>query len=218
MIDTDAFDPGHPHPHLDDTIDIEWVDKDAGVAGVLRVAVRPASGATWFLAVVHERGALPVVVLDYELPLVSNAWEFRAPGVWADFVCETPIEQWTVGLEAFGVAVEPTETLTPGSFGDRTPVGLDVDVEAASAPDEEEEGFVHEITVRGEVLIGPNGYDVDAVGVRRRSWDGRLPRLTPLPPGFEPETRIAVQWPGRPSPEIRGWVGGNRPGWVELPG
>lgn len=217
MIDTDAFDPGYPHAGLDDTIDIEWADKRAGVAGLLRVGVRPSVGTTWFLAVVHEQGEAPVVVLDFDLPLVSNAWEFRAPGIWTDFVCETPIEQWTVGLEAFGLAIDPAQVLTPDSFGDRTPVGLDVDVEAAMAPDVDDDGFSHDITFRGEVLVGSSEYDVDAVGVRRRRWDGRWPRLTPLPAGFEAETRIAVQWPGQPSPEIRGWVGGNRPGWVELP-
>lgn len=218
MIDTEAFDPGHPHPGLDDMIDIEWVDKRAGVAGLLRVAVRPTVGASWFLAVVHERGTSPVVILDYELPLVSNAWEFRAPGIWTDFVCETPIEQWTVGLEAFGIAIDSDVVVTPETFGDHTPVGLDVDVEAAMAPDDDGEGFGHDITFRGEVLVGTNAYEVDAVGVRRRRWDGQWPRLTPLPLGFEPETRVAVLWPGQPSPEVRGWVGGNRPGWVELPG
>jgi hypothetical protein len=105
----------------------------------------------------------------------------------------------------------------PATFGDRTPVGLDLDVEAASAPDEHDDGFEHEVTVRGEVLLGSATYEVGAVGVRRRRWDGRWPRLAPLTPGFDPQTRIAVQWPGQPSPEIRGWIMSNRPGWVELP-
>ena len=217
MIETDLFDPGEPHEHLDDTIDIEWVDKRQAVAGLLRVSVRPSAGATWFLAVVHEQGEDPVVVLDYELPLVSHAFEFRAPGIWTDFVCETPIEQWTIGLEAFGIAVDPDDVIHPATFGDRTPVGFDLDVEAASAPDEHDDGFEHEVTVRGEVLLGSAAYEVDAVGVRRRRWDGRWPRLAPLTPGFDPLTRIAVQWPGQPSPEIRGWIMSNRPGWVELP-
>ena len=65
MIETDLFDPGEPHEHLDDTIDIEWVDKRQAVAGFLRVSVRPSAGATWFLAVVHEQGEDPVVVLDF---------------------------------------------------------------------------------------------------------------------------------------------------------
>ena len=146
MIETDLFDPGEPHEHLDDTIDIEWVDKRQAVAGLLRVSVRPSAGATWFLAVVHEQGEDPVVVLDYELPLVSHAFEFRAPGIWTDFVCETPIEQWTIGLEAFGIAVDPDDVIHPATFGDRTPVGLDLDVEAASAPDEHDDGFEHEVT------------------------------------------------------------------------
>ena len=62
MIDTDGADPGHPHPGLDDTIDIEWVDRRQALAGLLRVSVRPSAGATWFLAVVHQQGAAPVVV------------------------------------------------------------------------------------------------------------------------------------------------------------
>jgi hypothetical protein len=217
VIDTDGADPGHPHPGLDDTIDIEWVDRRQALAGLLRVSVRPSAGATWFLAVVHQQGAAPVVVLDWELPLVSNAFEFRAPGIWADLVCETPIEQWTVGLEAFGVAVDPDEVLTPSVFGDRTPVGLDLDVEAATAPDDDDDGFGHEITARGEVLLGTDAWEIDAVGVRRRRWDGRWPRLGPLTPGFDPQTRIAVHWPGQPSPEVRGWIMSTRPGWVELP-
>ena len=61
MIETDLFDPGEPHEHLDDTIDIEWVDKRQAVAGFLRVSVRPSAGATWFLAV-HDRLAGTTVV------------------------------------------------------------------------------------------------------------------------------------------------------------
>ena len=95
MIDTDAFDPGHPHPHLDDTIDIEWVDKDAGVAGVLRVAVRPASGATWFLAVVHERGALPVVVLDYRSEEHTSELQSRTQIAYAVFCLKKKLQKLT---------------------------------------------------------------------------------------------------------------------------
>ncbi|MEM9200232.1 MAG: hypothetical protein AAGC53_01165 [Actinomycetota bacterium] len=217
MIDTDRLDPGHPHDGLDDTIDIEWVDRAQALAGLLRVSVRPSIGSTWFLAVVHQRGEDPVVVLDWELPVVSHAFEFRAPGIWTDFVCETPVEQWTIGLEAFGLGVDAADILTPEMYGDRTPVGLDLDVEAATAPDEHDDGFAHDVTVRGEVLVGSDAWEIDAVGVRRRRWDGRWPRLGSLTPGFDPQTRIAVQWPGQPSPEIRGWIMSNRPGWVELP-
>ena len=169
MIDTDGADPGHPHPGLDDTIDIEWVDRRQALAGLLRVSVRPSAGATWFLAVVHQQGAAPVVVLDWELPLVSNAFEFRAPGIWADLVCETPIEQWTVGLEAFGVAVDPDEVLTPSVFGDRTPVGLDLDVEAATAADDDDDGFVVGIGVAAK-RPGDGG-----TGTMRSTWASDTP-------------------------------------------
>ena len=191
MIETDLFDPGEPHEHLDDTIDIEWVDKRQAVAGLLPCRFAPAPARPGFSPSCTNRED-PVVVLDYELPLVSHAFEFRAPGIWTDFVCETPIEQWTIGLEAFGIAVDPDDVIHPATFGDRTPVGLDLDVEAASAPDEHDDGFEHEVTVRGEVLLGSATYEVDAIGVRRRRWDGRWPQARARSP------QVSIRRPASP--------------------
>jgi len=130
--------------------------------------------------------------------------------------CEEEAERWTVGLEAFGLAVDPGEVVTPDSFGDRIAMGLDLDVETSSALETEGDGLVHEVAVTGEVLVGSKAFEIDAVGVRRRRWDDYLPALTPPTPGIEVVGRLAVRWPGLPSAEIRGWVLGNRPGWVGL--
>jgi len=216
MIDTEKFDPGFPHPGTNDTIEFDWVARDRLLAGFLRISVRPADQCSWCSVVVHPVGSQPVVVLDWSLPTASGGFAFRAPGIWADLVCETPIEQWTVGLEAFGVAVEPGEVLTPDSFGERTPVGLDLDVEAISAPDELVSGFEHRVSVRGEVLVGPDAYEIDGRGTRRRWWGPYEPLLERQPPDLEIQTQIAIQWPDRPTPHRRGWVLGSRPGWVEL--
>lgn len=218
MTDPTAVDPPGPYPDTIDLIDIEWVDKHLGMAGLLRTVVRPESGCTWFLAAVCRKGREPVVVLDYELPSVTHAFEFRASGIWADIGCEEEGERWTVGLEAFGLAVDPDEVVTPGSVGDRVAVGHDLDVETSKGAERNGQGLVHEITVAGEVLIGSDAYEIDAVGVRRRRWDDRLPPLTRATAGINTVGQVAVGWPGRPSTEIRGWVLGNRPGWVELSG
>ena len=217
MIETERYDPGEPHPGVNDTIDIEWVDRGKELAGLLRLSVRPDDRTTWFLCAVHQRGHDPVVVLDWELPLVTNAFEFRASGIWTDFVCETPIEQWTIGLEAFGVAIDSAETLTPDVYGQRLPVGLDLDVEAASAPDESDNGFCHDVSVCGEVLVGSESWEIEALGRRRRYWAEPAPGQALAPAGLALETRISVLWPGSQYPEARGWVRGARPGWVDLP-
>ena len=216
MIDPAIIDRGGPYPGTVDLIDIEWVDQRLGMAGLLRTVVRPESGCTWFLAAVCRREREPVVVLDYDLPLVTHAFEFRGSGIWADIACEEEAARWTVGLEAFGLAVDPGEVVTPDSFGDRIAMGLDLDVETSSALEPDGDGLVHEVAVAGEVLVGSKAFEIDAVGVRRRRWDDYLPVLTPPTPGIEVVGRLAVRWPGLPSAEIRGWVLGNRPGWVGL--
>ena len=79
-----------------------------------------------------------IVVRDTEVPRARGAaLEFRADGLWVDFVCETPDEHWSFGLEAFGLRVDdPAEEI-----GDRIAVGFDLEWET---PD----------SVHGELLIG----------------------------------------------------------------
>ena len=216
MIDLAMVDGDGPFRDAVDLIDIEWVDPRLGMAGLLRTVVQPESGCTWFLSAVCQREKEPVVVLAYDLPLVTHAFEFRGPGIWADIACEEAAERWTVGLEAFGLAVDPSEVVTPNTFGDRVALGLDLDVETSSGVELDGGGLMHEVVVAGEVLVGSDAFEIDAVGVRRRRWDDCVPVLTAPTPGIEVVGRLAVRWPGLASAEIRGWVLGNRPGWVGL--
>lgn len=79
-----------------------------------------------------------VVVRDAEVPRARGTQlEFRADGLWVDFVCETPDEHWSFGLEAFGLRVDdPAEEI-----GDRIAVGFDLEWETPDA-------------VHGELLVG----------------------------------------------------------------
>ena len=43
-----------------------------------------------------------VLVRDHDVPLPGGrSLEVRTSGLWADHTCETPLEHWTVGVEAF---------------------------------------------------------------------------------------------------------------------
>ena len=173
------------------------------------VTVLPDSKAlATFLADSSERAAAGAVELRLD------CWESPPrPGEIASIPLPCLVT-WRRGSARESDRLKYLRQLLAGEGGD---LWLDLDVEAASAPEEHDDGFEHEVTVRGEVLLGPEAWEIDAVGVRRRRWDGRWPTLSPLTPGFDPQTRIAVHWPGQPSPEIRGWIMSNRPGWVELP-
>ena len=157
-----------------------------------------------------------MVIVDWDLPLVTQAFEFRGSGIWADLVCETPIEHWTIGLEAFGLVVDPEEVLTAELFGQPIPLGFDLDVESQSAPDLFDSGFAYHARVTGDLLVGDKRIEFDAQGVRRRWWGSFEPAREPCPQDLPVQGQVSVAWPGRAQPEVRGWVLGVRPGWVTL--
>ncbi|MDW3220848.1 MAG: hypothetical protein R8F63_19775 [Acidimicrobiales bacterium] len=212
---TEADDRGVPRAADIDLIEVDFVAEDRSIAGWLRLDVRRTAGATRFLVALLPAGEDPVVVVDHDLPVVSGAFEFRAPGVWTEFCCETPLDHWTIGLEAFGLVVDPAETITPATYGERVPVGLDLDLDTVGAPEGDASSFGMDIRVHGEVLIADRTWDLDGTGRRRRaSHDRSRPQEQAI------EAALTVGLPnddGVLVPVRRGWVGGNRPGWVDLP-
>ncbi len=97
-----------------------------------------------------------ITVRDHELRRPAGAaLVVRGDGLWAELVPETPGEHWTVGLEAFGVALDDPLDAEHGERGARLPVGLDVEWET------EVERFG---TVRGELLVADARIDFEGTG------------------------------------------------------
>jgi hypothetical protein len=217
---TEADDRDRPADTDVDIIDVEFVATDLSMAGLLRLDLRRPAGATRFLASILRRGSEPVTVFDYDLPLATGAFEFRSSGVWVEFCCEEPLDHWTIGLEAFGLALPETHVVTPQSYGDRVPIGLDLDLDTTAAPEGDGRAFSIDVAVHGEVLIADQSYEIDAVGTRRRESTGvRPPHLLGVRHLSQPLGELTVAWPaedGMPNVERRGWFGGARPGWTAL--
>jgi hypothetical protein len=93
----------------------------------------------------HE-GRWLVVREEVEAPKGRDV-DLRGPGLWLSLVCETPGEHWTIGLEAFALAVDHPDD----ERGDLVALGLDLEWEAP--------GRVH-----GEVLVADARWDVDEPG------------------------------------------------------
>ena len=75
-----------------------------GTGGYVRLGLYPNQQVAWYWAYIVSPEHGLVVVRDHEVPLPrSDALEVRADGLWAECVCETPMEHWGLGLEAFGV-------------------------------------------------------------------------------------------------------------------
>ena len=185
--------PAGPEPWWADAWEIDFAAPGAGggdgVGGFVRLALLPNQGVAWWWT-----GLLTprlVAVRDHEVPLPRGGLEVRADGLWGELVCETPLEHWSVGLEAFGIAYDDPADAWGDEWGERLPVGLDLEWEATAEPDGlppagpspaggtgralAQPGRVH-----GEILVGPDRIPIVGTGVRSRA-SGVLDWWSPRP-------------------------------------
>lgn len=150
-----------------DVFDLEW--ETPGVSGLLRLEVDPTVMIARAGVVLEPSGQPLVALVAEDLPVPARGLEIRGPAVWLELVCETPLDHWTVGLEAFGVAIDDAEPITADTRGVVTPIGLDLDLDTVEPGPTSERGALRiPIRVHGEVLIGSGGHEIDGGGVRWR--------------------------------------------------
>lgn len=177
-------------PLLDEAWGFEWGDAD-GNGGFLRLALHRHARVAWFWAYLLRPGTGPVAVRDHEVTLPRGAaLEIRAEALWSELVCETPSEHWSIGLEAFGVALDDPDDARHGEIGTRIALGFDFEWETTGDPFtatvddsvyEEQPGLVH-----GEVLLGRERIALDTVG--------RFEHTTGAPDAIDSAPRSTVAW------------------------
>jgi hypothetical protein len=108
----------------------------------------------------------PVVISDTEIALGST-WEIRTSGLWAQQVCERPFEHWSYGLEAFALEIDDPKELLGRGFGQRVPIGWELDFLAAQRPEPVGlGGFSQSGSLEGSLLTGSGEVDVEGRAVR----------------------------------------------------
>lgn len=146
--------------------------------GFVVLSLYPNLGRAWWWAYLLTADGL-LAVRDHEVPLPRVGLEIRAEGLWADLTCETPLEHWSVGLEAFGVGLDDPTEAWRGEWGERLPLGLDLEWEltgppveggAPGPPEGAEGGYAQPGAVRGEILVGNERFSFDGAGLRARRW------------------------------------------------
>jgi hypothetical protein len=158
-------------PDWEESWQFDFVTRDGSLGGFVRLALRPGEGSAWYWAYLAGPHRSVVVVRDHELAVPpARTLEVRGPGLWAQVICETPLDHWSAGLEAAGVALDdPAEGLR-GERGDPVPLGLDLEWEATGSPAPEQVGYAQPATVHGEVLLGAQRLDVEASGFWAHRW------------------------------------------------
>jgi len=129
---------------------LEFAD-DQGLSGSLRLTLDGATASFHAQVVVPELGVVVVRDDDVAPPRRDDMLVVRAEGLWAELLCETPGEHWSIGLEAFGVRFDDEAEASRSDRGERVPVGFDLEWET---PDH----------VVGEILVGRSRYELTARG------------------------------------------------------
>jgi hypothetical protein len=153
----------------------DFTAADGRLGGYVRLGLYPNLGVAWYWACLVGEDRPLVTVIEHEAPIPKTGLEVRADGLWCDHVCETPFEHWTLGLEAFAVALDdPTEVYRSGA-GDRTALGIDLEweVDGGVYPYPGVTRYEVPCRVHGQVLVGSETIELDGHGQRDHSWGRR---------------------------------------------
>ncbi len=147
-------------------------EHDLGLASVaLSLVAEPAVSQVSFAAVLLRAGRNPLVVADDEIPLPEHGWELRTSGLWADHVCETALDHWSYGLEAFGLSLDDPRALLGRALGDRAPLGWELEFEATAAASWETPEQYRQLGIGHGLLLDADGqHEVEGPAIRTHWW------------------------------------------------
>ncbi len=167
----------HPHEPVGDRWSETWSFDLASADGELGgwVAFTRHADHAWYQAMLTGPRRQLLAVLDHHVPFRSNPLEVRTTGLWADHVCETPLEHWTLGLETFALGLDDPLELHGRQHGDSVALGFDLEWESdgpvLDLPEQAEvAGYEVGCRVHGEVLVGRDVIDFEGVGSRSHRW------------------------------------------------
>src|SRR3954470_21224702 len=155
------------------------------VGGFVRLGLWPNHNRAWYWAALVGDGRRYLLVRDEDVPLPRpGRTEVRADGLWSALECETPFDHWTIGLEAFAVALDDPAEAWGDERGDRVGLGFDLEWEAVANPvmaPDAGRGYRQECRVSGEVLAGRDErFTIDGHGARAHRWGpAALPQSAP---------------------------------------
>ncbi|MFN3219482.1 MAG: hypothetical protein ACE367_23575 [Acidimicrobiales bacterium] len=171
-VDESPHQPGS-EPGWSEWWSAAWWSRDATIGGSVRLEVFPRLGRSWLWATCIGPWRRTVSVHEPDAPLPrTDSLELRSSGLWVDLIAQTPGVHFTVGLEAFGIGMDdPAEGFGRG-WGERVPLGLDLEWEttAPATPLDGDAGYAIGCVAHGEVLVGSEAFDLDGWGVRSHGW------------------------------------------------
>jgi hypothetical protein len=167
----------HSRCEVDEWVFAAWTsDATAGMISGYRII----HGAAWYWAAAVQEGHPMLHLIESGIQLRSDPLLAKAHGLWAEHICLDPLRQWSIGNEAFAVALSDPADALGHARGVLTPIGCDLEWYATTPPVDIAEtaagcvhdGFVQDGVMHGLVeVIGLPSLHFDEAPARRwRRW------------------------------------------------
>jgi len=153
----------------------EWVfaawipDGSLGLVSGHRLLGPPGRRRAWYWFALVEHGRPLLHITEWEVGVRSDPFIVKAPEMWAEHHCVAPMEQWSIGNEAYAVALDSADEALGRGYGVPTPLATDIEWYASTSANSIEHGFEQAGVAHGVIELGdrPN---IEVAEIAARRW------------------------------------------------
>lgn len=99
----------------------------AGAVAGLISGYRIVGTVAWYWAALVRSGRPLVAVSDWAIPARPDPLLVKSAGLWAEHICDAPLEQWTIANETYGVALDDPDEALDRAYGVPTAIAWDLE-------------------------------------------------------------------------------------------
>lgn len=110
-------------------------------------------------------------VVEFDIPRRSDPMIAKAEAMWAEYTCESPLEQWTIGNETHAVELDDPQEALGRVHGTLVPMASDLEWYATATAEPMPGGYRHRGVLLGEVETRDGRITIDECdSVRTHRW------------------------------------------------
>jgi len=168
-----------PHDGLID----EWVFATWSPDGSLGVVSghRLFGTQAWYWSALVEADRPLLHLTEWEIVVRAfDPFIVKAPEMWSEHQLDAPMEQWSIGNEAYFVGLDDPADALDRAYGTPTPAAMDLEWYATAAATPIPNGYEQTGVVHGEIELmhRPNLEFAEIPAHRWRRWGSSLDALT----------------------------------------
>lgn len=136
--------------------DFGWWSPDGEIAGYTSYRLR-GRAQVWYCWALWRRHEPLLHVTEFDITRRSNPMIAKASALWAEYTCDAPFEQWTLGNETYAVELDDPADALGRAYGRAVPIASDLEWYATADPVSIRGGYTQEGRLLGtvETIEGP---------------------------------------------------------------